>query len=52
MELAQYVQSPEKYLNKLKIMKGEVYGDMDEMVDGTYLDICLDYEDRESNKVE
>ena len=52
MELAQYVQSPERYLNKLKVMKGEFYGDMDEMVDGTYLDICLDYEDRESNNVE
>ena len=53
MELAQYVQSPERYLNKLKIMKGDFYGDMDEMVDGTYLDICLDYEDREpTNRVE
>lgn len=43
LDLAKCMNDPDSYVGKLKIFKGQFYGDV-ELEDGFYLDICKDIE--------
>lgn len=47
MEIYDYLEKPEEYMGKFKILKHEIYGEPSELRDGRYLDICLDYKTEE-----
>lgn len=42
MDLVKFVEDPDAYLGKLKVFKGDFYGDPSELLDGDYLEICTD----------
>lgn len=43
-EVPTYITESENYVGKLKRFKGEFIGDPEEMLDGTYVDMCVDLE--------
>lgn len=44
-ELAQYIENPDSLIGKLKVFKGEWYGEPEEIEDGFYLEYCKDIEE-------
>lgn len=44
MELAMFMENPDNYVGKLKVFKGQFYGNPEEILDGDYLEICKDFE--------
>lgn len=40
--LAQFIENPDAYIGKLKVFKGEWYGEPEEVEDGFYLEYCKD----------
>ena len=42
MDLVKFVEDPDAYLGKLKVFKGNFYGNPSELLDGDYLEICTD----------
>ena len=43
-EVPTYITESENYVGKLKRFKGEFIGDPEEMLDGTYVGMCVDLE--------
>lgn len=46
-ELAEYIENPNDLVGKLKVFKGQFYGAPEEMLDGTYLELCKDFDEAE-----
>lgn len=42
LDLARYIENPDSLIGKLKVFKGEWYGEPEEIEDGFYLEYCQD----------
>lgn len=45
LELAGFIENPDSLIGKLKVFKGEWYGEPEEVEDGFYLEYCKDIEE-------
>lgn len=44
LELVGYMEDPDQYIGKLKVLKSEIYGDSSALEDGDYVELCKDFE--------